>query len=263
MNTQTLCQNICIAILLAFTAIVNTHSASNDFPLREKYKDVPTIELQTLSNEYTNTIIIDVRSKAEYEVIHIAKSHNIPLSNRGFVNKVKKLREDNPNKKIILYCNGHTCAKSYKATKKLSDEKIDNCLAFDAGIFDWIQKNPQHSALLGKEPADLSKLISAQEFKSRTLKKEEFEQKLSSTNNAIVIDIREAVQRKFNPNYKSIRNIPFTNIVKAIKNKKYQDKTLFIFDAVGKQVKWLQYYLKDNQYQNYYFLDKGVKSLQI
>ena len=37
-----------------------------------------------------------------------------------------------------------------------------------------------------------------------------------------------------------------------------KDKTLLITDAVGKQVQWLQYYLDEGGYQNYFFLHKGV-----
>ena len=36
------------------------------------------------------------------------------------------------------------------------------------------------------------------------------------------------------------------------------DKQLLIFDAVGKQVRWLQYHLEANGYNNYSFMEKGV-----
>ncbi|MCX4025857.1 rhodanese-like domain-containing protein [Endozoicomonas sp. SM1973] len=261
MNATLFKQNYTVVILLISLVALNISTASN-FPLREKYKDIPIIELNTLGEELSDTIVIDVRSKAEYNVIHIANAHNIPLSNMGFTSKVQNLRKENPNKKIIVYCNGHTCAKSYKATKKLMDSNIDNCYAFDAGIFDWVNKYPENSSLLGESPADLNKIISKDEFKQHTLEKDHFESKLNSTKNSVVIDIRESVQRSFSPSYSNIRNIPFDRFTKALKNSKYKDKTMFIFDAVGKQVKWLQYHLKNHQYQSYYFLKGGVKALQ-
>ena len=40
-----------------------------------------------------------------------------------------------------------------------------------------------------------------------------------------------------------------------------KDKSLFIFDQVGKQVNWLMYYLVDNGYSNFYFLDGGATAV--
>ncbi len=43
--------------------------------------------------------------------------------------------------------------------------------------------------------------------------------------------------------------------------KSIEGKTLYIFDAVGKQVKWLQYHLEKEGVSDYYFLKKGVWSV--
>lgn len=37
-----------------------------------------------------------------------------------------------------------------------------------------------------------------------------------------------------------------------------QDKDLLIFDQVGKQVQWLEYYLMEYGYKNYWFLKDGA-----
>ena len=44
-------------------------------------------------------------------------------------------------------------------------------------------------------------------------------------------------------------------IKKAIK----QNRTLLIYDEVGKQVRWLQYALEKAGAKNYYFMSKGAK----
>ena len=46
-----------------------------------------------------------------------------------------------------------------------------------------------------------------------------------------------------------------------VQKKVNQDKHLFIFDQVGKQVRWLEYYLVENGYQNYTFLKGGATSV--
>ena len=44
-----------------------------------------------------------------------------------------------------------------------------------------------------------------------------------------------------------------------IENAKRNNKTIFIYDEVGKQVRWLQYALEKAKVKNYYFMDKGAK----
>ena len=49
-------------------------------------------------------------------------------------------------------------------------------------------------------------------------------------------------------------------LVSLVKKGEFKNKQLLIFDAVGKQVRWLQYHLEDGGYSDYYFLAKGVLS---
>ncbi|WP_076411916.1 rhodanese-like domain-containing protein [Shewanella sp. UCD-KL12] len=63
------------------------------FPLREKYHDVPTISHQALYRELTSTIVVDVRSKYEFDTLHIADAVNISISNAGFITRLMKIRE--------------------------------------------------------------------------------------------------------------------------------------------------------------------------
>ena len=43
-----------------------------------------------------------------------------------------------------------------------------------------------------------------------------------------------------------------------VSKKSSPDETLLLFDQVGKQIKWLQYYLEEYGYTNYMFLDGGA-----
>ena len=45
-----------------------------------------------------------------------------------------------------------------------------------------------------------------------------------------------------------------------IEQAKKENRTLFIYDEVGKQVRWLQYALEQANFSNYYFMDKGAKA---
>ena len=119
--------------------------------------------------------------------------------------------------------------------------------------------------LLDKSPVDPAKLISKDALNAKMLGWADFSAKAGNTN-TLVIDIRDPFQRakdstldqNKNVNLKGVRNIPFDRITKLLAKGEFEDKQLLIFDAVGKQVRWLQYYLEEGGYTNYAFLAKGV-----
>ncbi len=79
------------------------------------------------------------------------------------------------------------------------------------------------------------------------------------TDDSLIFDIREHFQRdKFILNKTSISS-PVNNFHRNIPLLKRKKTTVFIYDAVGKQVRWLQYLLEKNNIENYYFMQGGVK----
>jgi len=239
--------------------------AAEEFVLRKEYPDVKYITTEDLNQEYDKAIIVDVRSKIEFDVVHIGKALQIPVSQGSFISEIEKLRSKDGDAPIAFYCNGYTCAKSYKAAKKMMDAGYAHVYTYDAGIYEWVKAHPEKAALMGKTPAEQGKLISPEAFKSKQIPFAEFAAKAKDPN-AVVIDIREPFQRAQNPtlpqnkmlNLENVRNIPSDRLVGLLQKGELKDKTLLITDAVGKQVQWLQYYLDEGGYQNYFFLHKGV-----
>ena len=239
--------------------ILNSVMAEEGFPLRAKYKDAPYILIDDLVAEYDKVIIVDVRSKFEFDIVRINKASNILVSKATFLKELEKLRAKNGDKKLIFYCNGHTCKKSYQATEKAMKAGFKNCFAFDAGIFDWIKAQGSKGTLLGETPVDTKKIISKDALAAKTLSYDKFAE-AAKAGDAMIIDARDPIQREKKLTLKGIKNIPLDRLKNLVKAKKFQDKHLLIFDAVGKQVKWLHYYLEENNYKNYSFLQKGVSS---
>ena len=61
---------------------------------------------------------------------------------------------------------------------------------------------------------------------------------------------------------KKVKKIPLEKFIPNFVEKKvHRDKSLLIFDQVGKQVRWLEYYLVANGYKNYKFLAGGATSV--
>jgi rhodanese-related sulfurtransferase len=156
-----------------------------------------------------------------------------------------------------------TYFKSYEAAKRSLKAGFKNCYAYDAGIPEWAAVFPEETLLLGKTIVDPEKqLIPKSVFKQKTLPFDEFKAK-NAANGGMVIDVRDHIQHSESlSGLEKARHIPLDRFLQYfVMKKEHQDKTLFIFDQVGKQVKWLQYYLKDNGYQQYYFLKGGASSV--
>jgi rhodanese-related sulfurtransferase len=249
-----------LAVSLSIAATAVQAKVKDEFPVRKLYPAVPYILLDDLYAERNKVIIVDVRSSYEYETLRIKGALNIPLSSPNYVKDMKKLRADNPKTKIIVYCNGKTCKKSYKAAQKCRNNQISNVIAYDAGIMDWANKYPNDSVLLGRSPIDPSRLIKKSTFKKKLMDPEKFETMVADKN-VLVVDVRDSFQREALSLFPGIDNRAFLDDRKAIKEMvdkaNRQNKTLLIYDATGKQVRWLMYLLQDLGAKDYWFMKGG------
>ena len=250
-------------VLLPVAASV-AKSDKEDFPGRthKKYKDAPYIELEDLKKKLNDVIVVDARSAFEYETLRIKGAVNIPVALKTFEAEVKKLREKS-DKPLVFYCNGHTCMKSYKAVLIAMKAGVKEVYAYDAGIFDWAKAYPNEAVLLGKSPVDTRDILSKKQFKSRLLNPDKFsELATDDPSKVIVLDIRDKYQRAgvgFFPIQERWTSLnKMEKVYSYIRKAKEKGKILFIYDEVGKQVRWLQYALEREGVKNYYFMDKGA-----
>ena len=263
LNTMKRCSHYELLIVL-FVVVLNIQAVSAvekpEFPGRPLFPEVSVIELDELQRRLDEVIIVDVRSAYEYQTLRIKGAINIPLSSKTFVSRMRQLRVSDP-RPIVVYCNGKTCMKSYKAARKCIVNKIDNVHSFDAGVMDWARTYPVHAELLGKGPVDPKRLISSKEFKSHLLSPDAYGEKVANSS-AIVLDVRDRFQREALSIFIGRERRAYLDDTKKldsfIEKAKRENKTLLIHDAAGKQVRWLQYYLKDKGVESYYFMDGGI-----
>jgi len=250
-----------IALLLfCAESLLAADEAKIEFPGRPLYPEVSVIELDELYRRLDEVIVVDVRSSYEYGTLRVKGAINIPLSSKTFVSRIRQLRMSDP-RPIVVYCNGKTCMKSYKAARKCAVNKIDNVHSYDSGVMDWARTYPEHAELLGKSPVDPKKLISKKEFKKHLLSPDAYGDQVASSS-AIVLDVRDRFQREALSIYVGRERRAYLDDKKKldryIEKAKREGKTLLVHDAAGKQVRWLQYYLKDKGIKSYYFMDGGV-----
>lgn len=234
-------------------------AAEEGFPLRKKYPSLQYITTNDLKSQYDKAAIVDVRSKIEFDVIHINKAAHLPMAVKTFASDLEKTRQKSATSPLVFYCNGHSCEKSYEAADIAAKSGFKGVAVYDAGIFEWAKANPDKSTLLGKTPVVKEKLIPKSTFAKKCISYDEFK-KNAAKPNTVVVDIREPVQRDVIPQIQGLRNIPSDRMVDLINKGEFKNKHLLILDAVGKQVEWLQYYLEAKGYSNYLFLEKGVLS---
>lgn len=250
------------ALLLLSTCFFYSNAfADAKFPERDKFPNVKYIELQQLYEKKDNVLIVDTRSKYEYNTLHIRNAVNVPVSALDFSSKIRDLYNQH-KKTIVFYCNGHSCVKSYNAVLKAKMyAKVDDTVAFDAGIFDWVTKYPEESVLLEQAPAKKEQLISKEQFSKHLLKPKAFLKR--SNDECIILDIRDSSQRTdhiFAGYEKSVSLDDTLSLDQYIDQSLRTKKPLCVYDAVGGQVRWLQYYLERKKLKEYYFLDGGAKA---
>ncbi|RMG59785.1 MAG: rhodanese-like domain-containing protein [Gammaproteobacteria bacterium] len=250
-------------MLLSLLFCASLASAEDEFPNRAVYPDVPVIETEDLYRNLDKHVVVDVRSRYEYDTLHIRGAGNIPLNSSDFIEQVRTLASSHPGKTIAFYCNGKTCRKSYKAARRARKYHIDNVVAYDAGIFDWARAHPDQAVLLGQSPVPAGRLISTADFKKHLLDPDAFLEKAREPG-AIVLDIRDIRQREgisLLPPGREER-VPLDNekLRKYVEQAQAEGRPLLIYDAVGKQVRWLQYFLEQAGLNNYWFMKGGIRS---
>ena len=252
-------------LLFALTTYATTESANEEYPGRSKFRNTKYITLADLEKEYETSVIIDVRSNYEFETLHINKAINIPLFDYDFTTKLKKIRDENPTNKIITYCNGKTCLKSYKAVVKARKRGIKNIYAYDAGIFDWALANPSKTTLLKITPLETKNLIPKSTFNARLIAADKFLDAAFKAD-GIIVDTRDNQQREgVSLAFGREKRAPLHDtgkIDKVIKIALSKKKPLFIYDQTGKQVRWLMYYLEAKKVPEYYFMKGGIREYQ-
>lgn len=233
--------------------------ASDEMPGRSRYPTVKWVELAQLQAMRPNVIVVDTRSRYEFDTLHIKDAVNVVLGDKGFVEAIKALRAESTHP-IVFYCNGRTCMKSYQAALETQNNGVGNVFAYDAGIFDWVKAYPDDSVLLGRSPVDAASLIGKAKLDAHTLSPADFEKRIGD--NALILDVRDKFQQEATTLFPMRqRSVPLDNaaLKKYVEQARQEGKTLLIYDEAGQQVRWLQYYLESEKVAAYYFMAGGAK----
>lgn len=237
-----------------------TGTAAHGSPLRPFYPTVKTIDTEHFLKIYFDAIIIDVRSRFEFDVIHINKAKHVSLTKGDFIDTIKRYRALVSETPLILYCNDSASASAFRAALLVQSTGYQNVFVYDAGVFPLLTLAPEKITLMATTPAQPDLIIPSNYYEKVRIDFEEF-RKRSLRIGTLIIDIRDVYENTQVPRIGGIRHIPMESFLKAVSNRIWAEKKLLIFDRTGEKTQLLQYFLQANGYFDYAFLRGGMEGL--
>jgi len=249
-------------IVLVFFSGTPLFASSAKFDGKNQFSNIAVISAADLHARLSNILLVDVRSPYEFKLMHIKGAFNQPATDFNFIKKVKTLHEQYNNRQIVFYCNGGQCIKSFQAARRFMNRYPQTISVYDDGLKNWVAAYPHQSVMEGQSPVVSAQLLNENLLKKHLLSTTAFSQKVAERQ-AILLDIRDRTQREMLSLFigyefhTSLDDAKLFNkyIARAIA----ENKTLLVYDAVGKQVEWLMYYLEAKGIKSYFFLKGGAE----
>ncbi len=120
------------AFILLVAALLLPEKARADYPV------MSTEALQSMTKQKKDFLLVDTRSKEEYQEAHISGAVNIPEK------QFEELESLLPKKKdalIVFYCNGVKCGKSKRTAKMAEALGYVNLAVYSDGFPVWEERN--------------------------------------------------------------------------------------------------------------------------
>ena len=179
-----------ICVLGIMIAALQAQSAEAEFPI------ISTDQLKAMVDAKKDFMLIDARTKDEYQEAHILGAVSIP-ENR--IEESLTLLPTDKSHRLVFYCNGVKCGKSKKAARKAAAAGYNNMLIYGEGFPVWEEKG-----LLIVPGPGYAKKIETIKIGPRELKK------LLDGNNKdyVIVDVRAESEYKKEGHIPGAVNIP-------------------------------------------------------
>lgn len=115
------------AVLIALSAIVLTGCSSGN----ESAMNLDSVAFEAKTQE-AGVVILDVRTKAEFDEGHIANAININVESESFLSEIAKLDK---SATYAVYC--RSGRRSADAINKMSNEQFISLSNLAGGVIDW------------------------------------------------------------------------------------------------------------------------------
>lgn len=115
------------AVLIALSAIVLTGCSSGN----ESVMNLDSVAFEAKTQE-AGVVILDVRTKAEFDEGHITNAININVESESFLSEIAKLDK---SATYAVYC--RSGRRSADAINKMSNEQFISLSNLAGGVIDW------------------------------------------------------------------------------------------------------------------------------
>jgi len=115
------------AVLIALSTVLLTGCSNGN----ESTMTLDAVGFQAKTQE-AGVVILDVRTKAEFDEGHIANAININVESNEFLSEISKLDK---SKTYAVYC--RSGRRSADALAKMTNEQFISLSHLDGGVIDW------------------------------------------------------------------------------------------------------------------------------
>jgi rhodanese-related sulfurtransferase len=132
------------AVAIAVLAMAAGGAAAQDISVHQatlaeanqKTPEMSTEQLRRILSD-GSAIVVDTRSRAEFDAGHIPSARNLDAPPAGHVAAVERLVGGNKNAALVLYCNGPYCQASRRLAEQLATAGFTNVRRYQLGIPIW------------------------------------------------------------------------------------------------------------------------------
>lgn len=203
-----------VLFLSLFFILILTYIAT-----AQEFKIINTDELKAMIDNKKDFILIDTRSKEEYEEAHIINAINIP--EKQFEKVAPELIKEK-DKMLIFYCSGVKCGKSKRTAKIAESMGYTNLVIYNEGFPVWEERGLK--VVAGPE---YEKKIETTKIKPLDLKKMIDEK----NQNYVLIDVRDESEYR-EGHIPTAINIP-ANIIASKQDILPKDKKIIVYCNSG------------------------------
>ncbi len=247
------------AILLLLLCLGSPGMAGGS-ALRAFHPAAATISTTELHDRLLTVALIDVRSRFEFDVVHIPRSINLPVDNGRFAEQIAQLTPVQAGIEVVLIGNDPDCSRPFTAAGIARALGVDKVLVYDAGVYSWLHAYPERTRLMGEIPARLEQVVPLLSHQQRLASFDRFLE-ISGRQQSLVVDIRNNYQRYLTPHGLPLRTITMEALLAGIGDRIWVEHRLLLFDEDGSKTRWLQLFLRAAGFHDYLFLDGGMNGV--
>lgn len=235
-----------IVIILLSTFLTSTAFADMQF------KVITTDDLRAMMDEKKDFMLIDTRSKEEYQEAHIINAINIP--EKQFEQMAPEIIKEK-DKMLVFYCSGVKCGKSKRTAKIAQAMGYTNLFLYNEGFPVWEEKGLK--IVTGPE---YEKKIETTKIKPTDIKKMIDEK----SSDYVLIDVRDESEYK-EGHIPTAINIP-VNIIASRQDDLPKEKKIIVYCNTGSRSYMAYRKLMRMEYKNIYqtlFADWKEEGLEV